>query len=256
MSTSLRVVIVEDEVPARRRLARMLARIGDVELVGEAGDADTALHIVATKHPRLVLLDINLPGRDGLWIAGRLADVDVVFTTAYDEHALRAFELAAVDYLLKPFDDARLERTIARVREREAERSWPALVEQLRGAMTSSSTTPPSPSARTRLSARAGSSVYVFDPGQVARISASAKYSVFWHEGREYLLDRSLSDLEAELAPSGFVRVHRSALVNLDRVRALHTDGSGAELELDDGSRVPVSRRSLSTVERALGVKR
>lgn len=246
---TVRVLVVEDEAPARRRLVRMLGRIADLEVVGEAGDAESALALVRSAAPDLALVDIRLPGQDGLWLAERLGPVGIIFTTAYDAHAIQAFDLAAVDYVLKPFDQGRLERAIDRAKRLREAGSVQALTRRLRDALGGAG-------ARPRLSARVGSTVHVFDPSDVDRILADAKYSVVRRDGQDFMLERSLGELEQELGPHGFLRVHRSALVNLAHVKALHHTDTGAEIELRTGERVPVSRRALPDVERHLGVRR
>lgn len=240
----MRVLVVDDEAPARRRLLRMLARVPGVEVVGEAGDGSEAIERARTLAPDLVLLDIDMPGLDGVAVAERLRGTAVVFTTAHAEHAARAFELRAIDYLLKPVTPARLEDAITRVRERGA-----AAPELLSAALAKllGMREPP------RVNARRGTSVHVFDAREIGRFFAADKYTVFVHEGEEYLLDESLSALEARLGDHGFVRVHRRELVRLDRIRALHADGAAHRLELADGTSVPVSRRSIAELRRRLG---
>lgn len=241
----MRVLVVDDEAPARRRLSRMLARLPGIEVVGEAVDGGEAIERARSLSPDLVLLDIDMPGLDGVAVAERLRGTAVVFTTAHAEHAARAFELRAIDYLLKPVTPARLEDAIARVRERGA-----AAPEMLSAALAKllGAREPP------RVSARRGSTVHVFDARVIGRFFAADKYTVFVHEGEEYLLDESLSALEARLADHGFVRVHRRELVRLDRIRALHADAPGHRLELADGTTVPVSRRSIAELRRRLGL--
>jgi DNA-binding LytR/AlgR family response regulator len=246
----MRVLVVDDEQPARRRLRRMLERIDGVEVVGEAADGIEALARIDGLRPDVVLLDIDMPELDGVTLARRLAagssPTSVIFTTAHAEHAVEAFELKALDYLLKPIKHDRLAAALQRVEARgpaELVRVARAVAE----AMGQRATTP-------RISARHGDSIHVFDARDIARFFASDKYTVFHHEGTEYVLDQPLAALETRLAAHEFFRVHRGELVNLTRVRALHTGGEGgAELELDDGQRVPVSRRLLPALRERLG---
>ena len=241
----MRVLVVDDEAPARRRLIRMLEQLPDVEVVGEAVDGAHTIERVRATSPDLVLLDIDMPGLDGLAAADRLPGVAVVFTTAHAEHAVRAFELRAIDYLLKPIGAARLKEAITRVRER-----GPAPPEALAAALARllGSREPP------RVSARKGSSVHVFDARAIGRFFAADKYTAFVHDGEEYLLEESLNALETRLGEHGFLRVHRRELVNLDRIRALHGEGASSHVELTDGTKVPVSRRSLPELRRRLGL--
>lgn len=170
----MRVLVVDDEAPARRRLSRMLARLPGIEVVGEAVDGGEAIERARSLSPDLVLLDIDMPGLDGVAVAERLRGTAVVFTTAHAEHAARAFELRAIDYLLKPVTPARLEDAIARVRERGA-----AAPEMLSAALAKllGAREPP------RVSARRGSTVHVFDARVIGRFFAADKYTVFVHEG-------------------------------------------------------------------------
>jgi two-component system LytT family response regulator len=238
----MKVLIVDDEPLARRRLARMLARQPDVEVVGEAEDGVRARTLVDALAPELVLLDVDMPGIDGVALARALPTyVSVVFTTAHGKHAVDAFALAAVDYLLKPIEDERLGEALARVRSARRvlhDVPAPAL---------------PSP-VLLRLAARAGDAVSLLDPAEVTRLYASDKYTLCMLAGRELVLDDSLSVLEARLAPHGFFRAHRSELINLYQVRGLRHEPDGAYAELSDGQRAQVSRRALPELKQRLGI--
>ena len=244
----MRAVVVDDEAPARRRLIRMLERLERVTVVGEAGDAAEARRVIEQQRPDVVLLDIQMPEETGLQLAAWPTMPAIVFVTAYDEHAVEAFELAAIDYLLKPVAQARLDKALARVRDRGGGVDPDRLAEALRAVLPNHAE-PRTP----RLAARDGSTLHVFDARDIARISARDKYAVFVLDGREYVLDESLTALEGRLAAHEFVRVHRGELVNLGRVVALHGSEGAAELELADGTRAPVSRRLLPEVRRRLG---
>lgn len=244
----MKVLVVDDEALARRRLTRLLAELENVELVGEADNGVEALALVEDTDPDLVFLDIRMPAMDGLTVARRISgSTPVVFTTAYDEHAVDAFDINAVDYLLKPVRRERLERGLARVRDRRS-----AAPEQVRGALERL-LDPAAVARAARLTAQDGGALYVFDARQITRFHASEKYTCFTHDGREFLLDQSLSTLETRLGPLGYLRVHRGELIGLDHVRCLRTDDGGAVLELTDGQRARVSRRYLPGVKRALG---
>jgi DNA-binding LytR/AlgR family response regulator len=184
----------------------------------------------------------------------------VVFTTAHAEHAVRAFELAAVDYLLKPIDAARLREAVERARARQSLPDWSALRDVVarvlgRGepALASPRLAEPAP-ASPRLVARLGNTVHLFDVEAVTRLHATDKYVLLHHQGREFVLDESLAELEARLGPHGFLRVHRSELVRVAAIRALHLEPDGARVDLADGQSAPVSRRSLATLRQRLGL--
>lgn len=232
----MRVLVVDDEQLARRRMVRMLDRISDVEVVGEAADGIEAREQVIKLVPDLVLLDIDMPELDGLSLASEL-DVPVVFTTAHAQHAVEAFDLEAKDYLLKPVSEGRLQKAIERVRS---------------GSTAGSG---PDPDGVPRVSARIGTAVHVFDARTIPRFFASDKYTLFHRAGEEFVLDESLNALEKRLSPHGFFRVHRGELVRLAAVTTLHTLDDGPVVELDDGQRATVSRRQLGELKRRLGVR-
>jgi DNA-binding LytR/AlgR family response regulator len=242
----MRALVVDDEPVARRRLMRMLARIEGVTVAGEAEDAEDAVRKIEQLAPDVVFLDIRMPGMSGLALARTKKLPPVIFTTAHQEHAVEAFEAAAVDYLLKPVQQSRLEEAVARVKKL-AERIDDARLGRILEQISHAQQAP-------RLVARRGESSWFVDPRQIAALRASDKYVTFQHEGKEHVLDDSLADLESRLSPLGFCRVHRAELVNLQRVRAAHRTLRGLVLELDDGERVLVSRRRAAEVLDRLGV--
>lgn len=228
----LRVVIVDDEPLARRRLAALVARTERAEVAGEAADADAAAAAIARLDPDVVLLDVRMPVRSGLELARTLgARPIVVFTTAYGEHAVDAFDTAAADYLLKPVDPEKLARALDRAASRLASAG---------------------PGNEPRVTARSSDVVRVFPARSIARFSAQDKYTAFVLDGVEHLIDEPLASLATRLEAWGFLRVHRAELVQAARVRALHPRGLAAELELDDGQRVPVSRRLVASVRKRI----
>lgn len=244
----LGVLIVDDEAVARRRLHRQLEKIPGVEILGEAADAEEALAAVAERPPRVVLLDIRMPGMDGLELAERLPPgTHVVFTTAHEEYAIGAFEAAAVDYLLKPISGERLAEALDRARRLEAPIAGHDLARLLRSATGTEE--PP------RVAARRGETLRLFDPRQIARFHATEGYTEFRHDGRRYLLDDSIVGLAARLKPWGFLRVHRAELINLHQVRSLRRVDDSTVVELADGQRATVSRRQVRALKRALGVR-
>jgi len=237
---SLRVLVVDDEPLARARLVRLLARIEGALVCGEAGDGHEALAKMAELDPDVLLLDIGMPGLDGLAVAEarREGGPAVIFTTAHPQFAIDAFEAEATDYLLKPVIVERLARALERVaRTRGQGRPKP---------------TKPEPSP-TRLTVQDGNTLRIFDVESIRRFRATEKYVVFRADGEEHETRESLSALEARLTPLGFVRVHRSELVRLSRVQRFEPEpGGGAVLVLDDGQRAPVSRRSSADIRRLL----
>ncbi len=243
----MKVLVVDDEPPARRRLRRMLERIPDVSVCGEAADGVEALEQIAALRPDVVLLDVRMPGLDGIEVAARGEGLPpIVFTTAYDEYAVRAFELAALDYLLKPVKAERLREALARVRERGGSPDLARVRELVERLARTEANRP--------LSARAGAVVRLVDPREVTRILATDRYAVIRHGGAELVLDESLASLEARLSALGFVRIHRAELVNSHHVRALRDSPEGLVVELSDGQRARASRRLAPELRRRLGL--
>lgn len=230
---TIRTLIVDDEPAARRRL-RMLCRAhDDIEIVGECGTAAGTLEAIETGRPDLLLLDVNLPEGDGFTVVEALSVEPrplVVFVTAYSEHALRAFDVQAVDYLLKPFSGQRLALALERVRTRLA---------RDRGMAAGSEPWP-----LRRLPIDAGGRILLVDVDHIDYLRAEGNY-VRVHVGeRSYLVRGSLTAMERRLAPGEFQRIHRSVIVRLDRIREIETLRHGEmALRLRDGTRL-VSARS------------
>jgi len=247
----MRALVVDDEKPARERMKRLLRAQTDVEVVGEAGDGVTALEQVARLEPDVLLLDIEMPRLGGLGVAEALprGGPKVVFVTAYDEHALRAFEAAAVDYLVKPVREARLGEALDRVR---ASVAGPAAGELQRLVQRLGVGGP----AR-RVALKCGYQYVVVDPARVPLVTSQDHYAVVRAGGEEVLCDEPLDVLLERLGPGRFLRVHRSALVNLEWLASLEREGDRkyvAVLSDAERSRVPIARDRLSDVKLALGV--
>jgi len=233
----MRVAIVDDEELARKVLREYLGAFGDVEIVAECANGFEAVKAVTDLKPELLLLDIQMPRLDGfevLELIGR--EVGVVFVTAYDKYALRAFEVHAVDYLLKPFSSDRLRQALDRARDRiQARQLLP--IEDL-----TVSARPPGGRVE-RVLIRDGANVHVLPVGKIDYAEAQDDYVCFRSEGKRYLKQQTLSDAEAVLDPSQFVRIHRSYILNIERLAKLelYAKDSHAAI-LRDGTRLPVSR--------------
>jgi two-component system response regulator AlgR len=236
---SFRTLIVDDEPLARQRLRRLLDEHKEFECVAEAGDGQAAIDWLAQFSADLVLLDIQMPGVDGLATAARLQSMEnapvVVFCTAYDDHALAAFDVNAADYLLKPIRKDDLSRALARARTR---------LEQVAPAGRQS--------ARTHISARTTQGLVLTPVSDILYFSADQKYVSLHHDGGELLIDESLKQLEEEFDQQ-FLRIHRSTLVAVSRIRALETTDLGVVLHLTGLDKpLPVSRRHVAGVKRFL----
>ena len=232
----MRVLIVDDEPPARERLRRLLADQGDVDIAGEAANGEQAVRLAGELHPDLVLLDVRMPGMDGLEAARHLALFEsppaVVFTTAYDAYAVEAFEAQAIGYLLKPVRAEKLSSAL----KRAARLGAPKLAELAAGD--------PQRAARTHVAARLGDSVRLIPLQDIYYFAADQKYTTVRHRGGTDLIEDSLRALEDEF-PSQFVRVHRNALVGIHSLASIERDAEGQYRVLirDIGERVDVSRR-------------
>ena len=254
----MRVLIVDDEPPARDRLRRMLAEMDTVEVVGEAEDGARAVEMIADLSPDLVLLDIQMPGLDGFEVIEALEDPPlVIFVTAYDEYAIRAFEINALDYLLKPFSRERLKKTIRRARE-ALEEEWELEASPAEGFARRLAplmeTLVSQGRYLTRLAVRAGERIRVLEVDEIDWIGAERE-RVFVHAGDEsYRVRRTLAELESRLDPSRFFRAHRAAIVNLSCVREVIPWFKGShKLRLTTGAEVELSRAQARALRKMLG---
>ena len=248
-ASSIRALLVDDEMLARLALRQALASHPDVSVVGECGNATEALQALATLKPDLLFLDICMAGGDGFDLLHELNPDSlpmVVFATAYGQHALRAFDANALDYLMKPVDQDRFDRTMARVRSQ-----WHGL-----HAVVSGSTGLQACNARPlqRLSVRVGECIRIIATREIDWIRADGNYVHIHANGTTYLHRETLQHLQDALDPLRFLRVHRGVIVNADRVHEMHPlFNDSAELVLQDGTRLPLSRRYRTRARRALG---
>ncbi len=240
----MKVAIADDEAPARALLRRLLDELGGIEIVGEAATGLEALTLVGQTRPDVLLLDIDMPEMDGLELAARYARLPpIVFVTAHEEHAVRAFEVDAVDFVLKPVRRERLAAALARARTRAGA-----------GAPEATALGHVRTDGVPRVVAHEGNTVLVFEITGIDRFSAAEKYTVFSVDGCEHMTEESLTGLEARLAEHGFLRVHRGELVRVAAVRALTSTGGEHEARLRDGTTLRVSRRSVAALKAALGI--
>jgi two-component system LytT family response regulator len=246
----MRTLIVDDEAPARERLKRLLADIEGVELIGEAEGGVQAVEMIERERPDLVLLDIQMPGLDGFGVIEALEDPPlVIFVTAYDEYAIRAFEVNALDYLLKPFSRERLEKAVRRAQEALTEEQDFAM--RLGPLLESLAT---QGRYLTRLAVRDRDRIRVLDVDEMDWIDVEDE-QVMVHVGdRAYLIRRTLTELEARLDPAHFFRAHRSAIVNLSRVKEVIPWFKGShKLRLTTGAEVDLSRARARALRKILG---
>jgi len=243
----MRVVIVDDEEPARRRLKRLLTAFPDTDVVGEAGNGGEALQLLEQFQVDLLLLDIQMPGLDGLALAQRYTDLPpIIFVTAHSEHAVQAFEVNAVDYLLKPVRPERLAAAMARVDQQK--------VQSERAKVSKAFEVIAPAASSTRIVTGANGTYRFFEAAEIHRFWSSEKYTLFVADGEEHLTEEPLSSLEARLQPLGFQRIHRAELVRVSSIKALKVSDGEQCVELQDGQVARVSRRSMGAVREALGL--
>ncbi len=242
----IRTLIVDDESLARERLRELLAAVPGVEIAGEASNGEEALERIAELRPDLVFLDIQMPGASGLEVAACLPRPRprIIFCTAFDQYAVDAFELHAVDYLLKPVNRIRLAQAIDRVRDKPASGAE-ADVDRVTDAVHGKCT---------RLLARSGDRVHVIQQRDVVYFSSEGGLTRANTVERQYLLDPTLNDLEDRLDPAVFFRLSRAAIVNLDAVAEVRLlVGGTADAVLKTGAKLEVSRRRLKDLLERLG---
>lgn len=233
----IRVVIVDDEDLARQLIREMLQPYADIEVAAECSNGFDAVRTISELKPDLVFLDVQMPKLDGFEVLELIGtDFAVIFATAYDEHALRAFEVHAVDYLLKPFRAERFAAALARARERIGKK-LPAEPEQLAAAART-----PGQFAE-RIVVKDGTRVQIIPVAKLDYAESQDDYISLASAGKKYLKQQTISSLETSLDPNTFVRIHRSCIVNLERVVRLEPYGKDTHVAiLSDGARLPVSR--------------
>lgn len=257
MSAALRVIVVDDEPLARPGVADLVRRDPELAVVAECGDGRSAVEAIRRLRPDLVLLDVQMPELDGFEVLRELGSAAlpaIIFITAYDQFAVRAFEVHALDYLVKPFDDSRFYEAMARAKATardgdtaELSRRLSGLVDQLTGATGQTQLVD-------RIVVKSGGNIRFVRTQDLDWIEA-ADYCVKLHAGgKTHVIRESLQTLEQRLDPQRFFRVHRSAIVNLDRVRELEPYLKGDHLVvLQDGTKLKLSRSRRGELERKLG---
>jgi two-component system LytT family response regulator len=264
----IRVLIVDDEALGRLRVLDLVRLESGANVVGEAADGDAAVRAIRELKPDLVFLDVQMPKKSGLDVVKEIGAERMpmtIFVTAYDRYALAAFDVAAVDYLVKPFDDERFERAFTRARRSLAlegvERARGQLLAMLRES--ESIGRPPEPKTETgtstkyleRIAVEMHGQVKPIPVAQIDYISAAGPYAELHVGDRRYVIREAMQTLEDRLDPNRFMRVHRSVIVRLELVEALHRGGGGDyELQMKGGVRLRVSRSRREALERWLGL--
>jgi two-component system LytT family response regulator len=250
----LRAYLVDDEPLALRRLGRLLKATGRVDIVGSATDAEAALPFLSTEAVDLLFLDIQMPGMSGFELLSKLeSQPPVIFTTAFDQYALRAFEVNSVDYLLKPIEAEQLDRAlnkIERLRASGATLDFRRVIEEVATALRSNATGFPE-----RIASRSGDRVQFIDLSLVTHFVARDKLTYAVTAEKSYVVDSTISDLEQRLDPRRFIRIHRSMVVNLDYVQEIHpwfTGGVVVRLKDDRKTELTVARDRVRALRQRL----
>jgi two-component system LytT family response regulator len=242
---ALRAVIVDDEEPARAYLRELLQGRPEIEIAAECANGFEAVKAIAESSPDLLFLDVQMPKLDGFEVLELIEPGPaVVFVTAYDQYAIRAFDAQAADYLLKPFSPERFERALERAKRR---------VGRARPAADLAAARPPERRPE-RLVVRDGTRVHVIPLEKLDYALAQDDYVALHSGGKSYLKQQPIGRLEAALDPARFVRIHRSAIVNLERVARIEPYGKDSRMvTLADGTRLPVSRAGYARLLEAMG---
>jgi two-component system LytT family response regulator len=256
----IRVLIIEDEPIAQRGIRQLLASQQDIEIVGQALDGRQGVHLLNLLQPDLIFLDVQMPGLDGFEILRRITATTspaIIFVTAYESFAVRAFDSHAVDYLVKPIGEARFAVAMSRARDRLRFRQATRLVtgSDVHNTGVGESQQPGSSleASTRRLIAISGGSKLIFEVADIAWIEADDYYACLHVNAKRYLVRESLASLEARLDRRQFVRAHRRALVNLACISEIRSSAVGqSELVLRDGSLLPMSRRRRGYVQEAM----
>jgi two-component system LytT family response regulator len=264
----VRVLIVDDEALGRLRIHDLLRGEYGVDVAGEAADGDAAVKAIRELKPDLVFLDVQMPKKNGLDVVKEIGADKMpmtIFVTAFDRYALQAFDIAAVDYLVKPFDDERFEQAFRRARRTLALEGLDRARGQLLAMLRESATDPHQPSSKAaaapsahyleRIAVEMHGQVKPIPVAQIDYISAAGPYAELHVGERRYVIREAMQTLEDRLDPDRFMRVHRSVIVRLDLVEALHRGGGGDyELQMKGGVRLRVSRSRREALERWLGL--
>jgi len=258
----LRILLVDDEALARQRLEDLLKHQANIEIVGTADNGEAAVSAIRLLRPDLVFLDVQMPGKTGLDVIRTIGPDDMpatVFVTAYDQYALKAFDLAAIDYLVKPFDDERFEQAFARARRLVELEEVGRLSEQLRavlhGGGGSGSASGAKPEYLERIAVETRGQVRVVPVEEIEYITASGPYAELHAAGRAHVIRERMQTLEERLDPAKFFRIHRSAIVRLDQIETLLRDpGGDYGVKLRSGIQLSVSRNRVEQLERWMGL--
>jgi two-component system LytT family response regulator len=250
----MRVLIIDDEPLARQRLRALLEEEPDLEVAGECADGRQAVEAIRAHHPDLIFLDVRMPELDGFGVLAALAEEPrpaVIFVTAYDRFALKAFEVNALDYLLKPFDRERFRKAVGRARALVGRDQGEEVREQLRALLEGA---PGGRKYLDRVVIKSSARVFFLRVEEIDWVEAAGNYLKLHAGGEAHLLRETMANLEARLDPTRFLRIHRSTIVNLERIQELQPWFHGDYVVLlRDGTRLTLSRSYRQKLEDLLG---
>ena len=256
LTRKIRALIVDDEPPARRNLRALLKGVPDIEIVKECGNGSDAVSSIRALEPDLVFLDVQMPEMNGFEVLEHLTDLPlpvIIFVTAYDQYALKAFEVSALDYLLKPFDDARFHKALSQARRQIEQHHASELGRKLLTLMAARGIRPDAPRYLARVMVKTAGRVVFIRAEEIDWIEAYDNYVRLHVGGKAHLLRQTMNELEAALNPDRFARIHRSTIVNLDRVKELHPHFNEHLVVLQDGTELKLSRTRKEWLEQWLG---
>jgi len=241
----IRTLIVDDEPLGRQRIRHLLDREDDVAVIGECANGEEAVAAIGTHTPDLVFLDVQMPVLDGFAVLEAVGAAQmpvVIFVTAYDQYALQAFDVHALDYLLKPFDRERFQKALERARVHLRHKDLDALSHRLQALLDQAHPAKKNTYLK-RLAVKTGGQVFFLNVEEIDWIEAAGNYAGLHIKEKTHLIRETMSDLEARLSPELFLRIHRSTIVNRDRIKALKPVSNGEYvLTLHDGTRLASSR--------------
>jgi two-component system LytT family response regulator len=264
MAAKIKTLIVDDEPLARRNLRLLLERDPQIEILEECRNGREAVKAINTLSPDLIFLDIQMPEMDGFDVLTRVGPEHIqgiIFVTAFDQYALKAFDVHALDYLLKPYDDERFTRALERAKSQMAAREINQLSERLLALLEERETerkgSKPESAYLTRLMIKASSRVMLLKVDEIDFIEADGNYAKLHIGKKMHLLREKMNDLEGRLDPARFVRIHRSIIVNLERIKEMHPHFNGDYVVvLEDGRQLRLSRTRREQLEARLRINR
>ena len=245
MTEAIRAAIVDDEDLGRHKISRMLKEDPGVEIVGEFAGGDGAIKALRESKPELLFLDIKMPEMDGFAflreLSGSFTPI-VIFVTAFDQHAVQAFQVHALDYLLKPFDRGRFQDALRRAKEQVRQRRDGSINLRLLELLNGSNHAPPAPS-RERIMVKSAGRISFLRTEEIDWIEAQGDYVRLWAQGRKFLIREKIGDMEQQFSGDRFIRIHRSTIVNVERIKEMQPLFYGEyAVILNDGTRLTLSR--------------